>query len=120
MKKLFVVMGFAAAVCLTGCDALYKKVGTSPKELHDLAVEKVTAYAEDAINEKIDKSEKLSEAEKAKLKEEVAKLKAEIIAKIAEIKEKAENPKSETPSATTDTKAATETDPGGKAADQVK
>lgn len=90
MKKLFLIVGFAAAVCLTGCDALYKKFGTSPKELHDLAVEKVTAYAEDAINEKIDKSEKLTEAEKAKLKEEVAKLKAEIIAKIAEIKAKVE------------------------------
>ena len=90
MKKLFLIVGFAVAVCLTGCDALYKKVGTTPSGLHDLAVEKVTAYAEEAINKKIDKSEKLSEEEKTKLKAEVAKLKAEIIAKLAEMKAKVE------------------------------
>ena len=90
MKKVFFAAGFAAVVCLTGCTALYDKFGSTPEELHDLAVEKVTDYAEDAINKKIDTSEKLSEAGKAELKAEVAKLKAEIIAKLAEIKAKTE------------------------------
>ena len=90
MKKMLFAAGVAAVVCLTGCTALYDKFGSTPEELHDLAVEKVTDYAEDAINKKIDNSEKLSEAGKAELKAEVAKLKAEIIAKLAEIKAKTE------------------------------
>ena len=97
MKKVLFAAGFAAVICLTGCNALYEKFGTTPEELHDLAVEKVTDYAEDAINKKIEKSENLSDAGKAKLKSEVAKLKAEIIAKLAEIKAKMEKPEAANP-----------------------
>lgn len=92
MKKLFRIIGIAAAVALTGCNAIYEKFGTSPEELHDLAVEKVTDYAETAINKKIENSENLTDEGKAKLKAEVAKLKAEILAKIAEIKAKLDSP----------------------------
>ena len=92
MRKLFQILALAAAFALTGCSALYEKFGTSPEELHDLAVEKVTDYAETAINKKIENSENLTDAGKAKLKAEVAKLKAEIIAKIAEIKAKLDSP----------------------------
>ena len=56
MKKVFFAAGLAAVICLTGCNALYEKFGTTPEELHDLAVEKVTDYAEDAINKKIESS----------------------------------------------------------------
>ena len=96
MRKLFLIVGIAAAVALTGCNALYEKFGTSPEELHDLAVEKVTDYAETAINKKIENSENLTDEGKAKLKTEVAKLKAEILAKIAEIKAKLDSPAAET------------------------
>ena len=96
MKKLFRIIGIAAAVALTGCNALYEKFGTTPDELHDLAVEKVTDYAETAINKKIENSENLTAEGKAKLKAEVAKLKAEILAKIAEIKAKLDSPDAET------------------------
>ncbi len=92
MRKLFLIVGIAAAVALTGCNAIYEKFGTSPDELHDLAVEKVTDYAETAINKKIENSENLTDEGKAKLKAEVAKLKAEILAKIAEIKAKLDSP----------------------------
>lgn len=90
MRKVFFAAGLAAVICLTGCNALYEKFGTTPEELHDLAVEKVTDYAEDALAQKIDASANLSDEGKAKLKAEVAKLKAEILAKIAEIKAKTE------------------------------
>ena len=61
-----------------------------PSDAHDAAVQKVSEYVENAINKKIDKSENLSDAGKAKLKAEVAKLKEEILVRIAKIKEKAE------------------------------
>ena len=96
MRKSFLIVGIAAAVALTGCNALYEKFGTTPDELHDLAVEKVTDYAETAINKKIENSENLTAEGKAKLKAEVAKLKAEILAKIAEIKAKLDRPDAET------------------------
>ena len=67
MRKLFLIVGIAAAVALTGCNAIYEKFGTSPDELHDLAVEKVTDYAETAINKKIENSENLTDEGKAKL-----------------------------------------------------
>ena len=92
MKKLFLIVGIAAAVALTGCNAIYEKFGTSPDELHDLAVEKVTDYAETAINKKIENSENLTDEGKAKLKAEVAKLKAEILVRIAAIKAKLDDP----------------------------
>lgn len=92
MRKLFLIIGITAAVALTGCSALYERFGTSPEELHDLAVEKVTDYAEAAITKKIESSENLTAAGKEKLKAEVAKLKAEILARIAAIKAKLDDP----------------------------
>lgn len=87
MRKVFFAAGFATVICLTGCNALYENFGTTPAAVHNAAVEKVSEYAEAAINKKI---ENLSDEGKAKLKAEVAKLKAEILAKIAEIKAKTE------------------------------
>ena len=78
----------ALIAMLPACTIL-EKIGIS-RNAHDLAVEKVSDYAEEAINRKIDQSEKLSEETKTKLKAEVAKLKEEILARIAKIKAKAE------------------------------
>ena len=89
MKKyLLALVAAIAGSVITGCTAIYEKFGTSPDELHDIAVQKVTDYAENAINKKIEASDKLTEEGKVKLKAEVARLKNEIIAKIAEIKAK--------------------------------
>lgn len=90
MRKVFFAAGFATVICLTGCNALYENFGTTPAAVHNAAVEKVSEYAEAAINKKIESSANLSDEGKAKLKAEVAKLKAEILAKIAEIKAKTE------------------------------
>jgi len=91
MKK-YIVLAVAAmtAAALTGCAGMYSAFGTTPEEVHNAAVEKVSEYAEAAINKKIESSANLSDEGKAKLKAEVAKLKAEILAKIAEIKAKTE------------------------------
>ena len=95
MKKQ-IVIGTVAAIILaaigTGCAGIYNFFGTTPEAVHNAAVEKVSEYAEAAINRKIEKSDNLSEEGKAKLKAEVARLKAEILAKIAEIKAKTRTP----------------------------
>lgn len=89
MKKNIVCIIVAAlAVTLTGCKGIYTAFGTTPEEVHNAAVQKVSDYAEAAVNRKIEKSDNLSEEGKAKLKAEVAELKAEILARIAAIKEK--------------------------------
>lgn len=94
MKKQ-IVIGTAAIILAaigTGCAGIYNLFGTTPEAVHNAAVEKVSEYAEAAINRKIEKSENLSEEGKAKLKAEVARLKAEILARIAEIKAKTRTP----------------------------
>jgi len=89
MKKTIICTIVAMlAVVLTGCKGIYATFGTTPEEVHDMAVQKVSDYAEAAVNRKIEKSDTLSDEGKAKLKAEVAKLKAEILARIAAIKEK--------------------------------
>ena len=93
MKRQIVIGTAAVIVAIgTGCAGIYNLFGTTPEAVHNAAVEKVSEYAESAINRKIEKSENLSEEGKAKLKAEVAKLKAEILAKIAEIKAKTRTP----------------------------
>ena len=90
MKKQ-IIIGTAAimlAAIGSGCAGIYNLFGTTPEAVHNAAVEKVSEYAEAAINRKIEKSENLSEEGKAKLKAEVARLKAEILVRIAEIKAK--------------------------------
>ena len=89
MKKTTIIAAALAAV-LSGCAGIYSMCGTTPEEVHNAAVAKVSEYAEAAINKKIEKSANLSDEGKAKLKAEVAKLKAEILARIAEIKAKTE------------------------------
>ena len=88
--SIVVVTFFAALLVgsMTGCAGIYSTFGTTPEEVHNAAVKKVSDYAEAAINKKIEASENLSEEGKAKLKAEVAKLKAEILAKIEEIRAK--------------------------------
>lgn len=90
MKKKTTVVATVLAVILSGCAGIYSTFGTTPEEVHNAAVAKVSEYAEAAINKKIEASENLTDEGKAKLKAEVAKLKAEILAKIAEIKAKTE------------------------------
>ena len=85
-----IILAATLALVMTGCAGIYTVCGTTPEEVHNVAVAKVSEYAESAINRKIEKSENLSDEGKAKLKAEVAKLKAEILAKIAEIKAKTE------------------------------
>jgi len=87
-KNIVCIIAAALAVTLTGCKGIYAAFGTTPEEVHDIAVQKVSDYAEAAVNRKIEKSEVLSDAGKEKLKAEVAELKAEILARIAAIKEK--------------------------------
>lgn len=88
-KNIFSITGAViAAAVLTGCAAIYEKIGKTTDEVHDLAVQKVSEYAETAVNKKIEKSEYLSEEGKAQLKADVAKLKEEILVRIAEIKAK--------------------------------
>ena len=93
MKSKIGMFGMAAiAVAImgtaTGCSTIYTALGTDAESVHNAAVEKVSEYAEKAVDKKIDASENLSEAGKTKLKAEVAKIKAEILEKIAEIKAK--------------------------------
>jgi uncharacterized protein YceK len=88
MKKIIAIVAVAVAVTMSGCAGIYAAFGTTPEAVHNAAVQKVSDYAEAAINKKIEASENLSEAGKAKLKAEVAKLKAEILAKIEEIRAK--------------------------------
>ena len=88
MKKCIVCSAAALALTLSGCAGFYSALGTTPEEVHNAAVEKVSDYAEAALAQKIDASANLSDEGKAKLKAEVAKLKAEILARIAEIKAK--------------------------------
>lgn len=97
MKKymISITAGLVLGATLTGCASLYDKFGLSPEEVHAAAVQKLSDYAESAVNKKIDKSTNLSDEGKAKLKAEVAKLKAEIIEKIAEIKAKTDLAKAE-------------------------
>ena len=90
MKKKTTVVATVLAVVLSGCAGIYSMCGTTPEEVHNAAVAKVSEYAEAAINKKIEASENLTDEGKAKLKAEVAKLKAEILVKIAEIKSKTE------------------------------
>ena len=90
MKKKTTIVAAVLAVVLSGCAGIYSMCGTTPEEVHNAAVAKVSEYAEAAINKKIEKSANLSDEGKAKLKAEVAKLKAEILARIAEIKAKTE------------------------------
>lgn len=81
---IIAIIGLTAA----GCARAYDLFGTTPEEVHKIAVQKVSDFAEAAVNKKIEASENLSDAGKAKLKAEVAKLKAEILAKIEEIRAK--------------------------------
>ena len=90
MKKKTTIVAAVLAVVLSGCAGIYSMCGTTPEEVHNAAVAKVSEYAEAAINKKIEKSANLSDEGKAKLKAEVAKLKAVILARIAEIKAKTE------------------------------
>lgn len=80
----FLVVIFAVGTA--GCAKLYATFGTTPEEVHKIAVQKVSDFAEAAVNKKIEASEDLSDAGKSKLKAEVAKLKADILAKIEEIR----------------------------------
>ena len=62
MKKQ-IVIGTAAIILAaigTGCAGIYNLFGTTPEAVHNAAVEKVSEYAEAAINRKIEKSENLS------------------------------------------------------------
>ena len=86
MKKNIIAV--ALALTLSGCAGLYSAFDTTPEEVHLAAVRKVSEFAEAAVSRKIEGSENLSEAGKAKLKAEVAKLKAEIVARIEEIRAK--------------------------------
>ena len=88
MKNAVAITAVAFAFALAGCAGFYSALGTTPEAVHNAAVQKVSDYAEAAINRKIEASESLSEAGKEKLKAEVAKLKAEILAKIEEIRAK--------------------------------
>lgn len=81
---IIAIIGITAA----GCAKIYAAFGTTPEEVHQIAVQKVSDYAEAAINKKIEASENLSETGKEKLKAEVAKLKAEILEKIEAIRAK--------------------------------
>lgn len=89
MKRHVLTLAVCLALIAMLPACILEKIGFN-SNAHDLAVQKVTEYAEEAINEKIDQSENLSEAGKAKLKAEVAKLKEEIIARITAIKATAE------------------------------
>lgn len=89
MKKLILMVCCMALIAMLPACTILEKIGIS-SNAHDLAVEKVSDYAEEAINRKIDQSEKLSDETKTKLKAEVAKLKEEILARIAKIKAKAD------------------------------
>jgi len=82
----FIAVFFALA--LTGCAGVYSALGTTPEEVHNVAVQKVGDYAEAAVTKKIEASENLSPEGKERLKAEVARLKAEILAKIEEIRSK--------------------------------
>ena len=92
-----IILASALALAMTGCAGIYTVCGTTPEEVHNVAVAKVSEYAETAINRKIERSENLSDEGKAKLKAEVAKLKAEILARIAEIKSKTETAAADAP-----------------------
>lgn len=103
-KKLAIVftavittlVAVTVALTLTGCAGFYSALGTTPEEVHTVAVQKVSDYAEAAVTKKIEASDNLTEAGKAKLIAEVAKLKAEILAKIEEIRAKTKT-KTKTP-----------------------
>ena len=93
-----VIVTFVAvffAITLTGCAGVYSAFGTTPEEVHKIAVQKVTDYAEAAVTKKIEASENLSPEGKERLKAEVARLKAEILAKIEEIRAKTKTKASE-------------------------
>ena len=82
------VSALALAIVLSACGPIYEKYGTTPEEVHKLAVEKVTSYAEDYVIKKIEASKDLSEEGKAKAKAEVLKVKEEALKKIEELKAK--------------------------------
>lgn len=82
------IIAAVLAVAISGCAGIYSMCGTTPEEVHNAAVAKVSEYAEAAINDRIEDSDVLTAEGKEKLKAEVAKLKAEILEKIAEIKAK--------------------------------
>lgn len=82
----FIVVIFAVGTA--GCAKIYATFGTTPEEVHKIAVQKVSDYAEAAIAKKIEASEDLTDAGKERLKAEVSELKADILAKIEEIRAK--------------------------------
>lgn len=89
MKKLITSAAVAAGLCVgAGCATVYSWFGTTPEQAHQYAVEKVTDYAENYVVKKIQKSENLTEAGKAKLVAETARIKQEVLDKIAELKAK--------------------------------
>lgn len=89
------IVAVTVALTLTGCAGVYSALGTTPEEVHNVAVKKVSDYAEAAVTKKIEASENLSPEGKERLKAEVAKLKAEILAKIEEIRSKTKTKASE-------------------------
>lgn len=97
-KELWLIlMTFVCVVSVillgSGCASIYKALGTDAETVHSQAIEKVSEYAIDVAEKKIDASADLSEEGKAKLKAEVQKLRDEILERIEAIRQKVKDSK---------------------------